>query len=122
LSEEEAAMGEAYPEIDVEGIKTLMGAKVMVQWEEAPKEFGNTGILRPGVKEKQYYTGTVIKKGLDVSIDVEEGERVFFDQFSGFGKWTDLKMGRIAIVDEEACLAVIPARGEAKVEDGGAYE
>lgn len=115
-------MSTSYDEIDVSKIERLLGAKALVQWEEAPGEWGKTGLIRPDTHNKVYYTGVVLKRGDGLTEEIAVGDRVFFGQFSGFVKFNDPKVGRIAIVDEEAIECILPPREEARVEDGGKYE
>lgn len=112
---------ETYDQIDVSKLKTILGRKALVQWEEAPGEWGNTGLIRPETHTKIYFTGVILKCGDGLTDELKEGDRVFFGQFSGFNKFSDPKYGRVALVDEEAIECVLPPRGESKVEDGGTY-
>ena len=114
-------MGESYPELVVKDLKTLMGAKALVQWEEAPETWGKTNLLRAELTKKMYYTGVVLKCGTKLMDEIVEGDRVFFGQFSGFQKFRDPELGRVAIVEEEAIEAVVPPREVAQVSDGGSY-
>jgi len=114
-------VGESYPELIVKDLGVLFGARALVQWEEAPTEFGKSGLLRPEVGKKMYYTGVVLKVGTRLTDEINVGDRLFFGQFSGFKKYHDPELGRVAIVEEEAIEAVIPPRNEANVVDGGNY-
>jgi hypothetical protein len=117
-----------YEEIEVDKITQLLGKRALVQWEEAPKSLAKSGALaglvRPDTTGKAYFTGVVLRCGLDLTEEVTEGDRIFFQQFSGFQKFSDPKHGRVAIIDEGAIEAVIPPREDGAyplVEDGGVY-
>lgn len=124
----EATMEHA--EIDVNRIRVILGRRALVKWEEAPRCYSSTndsmkqgGILRPEKTKRAYYTGVVLKCGLDLTDEIEEGDRVFFQQFSGFGQYSDRTHGRMALVEESAIECIIPPREEGvSVEDGGEYE
>lgn len=118
-----------YEGIEVESIKQVLGRRALVKWEEAPRTYGKTGVLaklaRPATHTKAYYTGVVLKAGLDLTDEIQEGDRIFFERFSGFAQFSDQKHGRVAIVEEPAIQAVIPPREDGAypvVEDAGVYQ
>lgn len=120
-----------YPPIEVDRMSQLLGKRALVQWEEAPKFYSSSKdtmkqgiILRPETTKKAYFTGIVLKCGLDLTDELNEGDRVYFQQFSGFEKFSDPKYGRVAIVDESAIECVIPPREDGSyplMEDAGTY-
>lgn len=92
-----------------------LGDRILVAWDEAQEEMKIGGVLlaRPATHVKMHYTGSVISVGPDVTVDVETGDRILFDQFSNFDKYFDSKLGRMALISERAqasAFAVIPKR------------
>lgn len=112
-----------YPFLEVKNIKGIIGDKVLVEWETAKKDLLEGKLVRPDTQVERYYTGIIIKKGFDVGAEeLQEGARIFFEQFSNFEKFqsNDGKK-RYAIVREDAILAVIPHRINLKCEDWSVY-
>ncbi len=112
-----------YPLLDIDRLKTVMGDKLLVEWELAREDMLGGKLVRPDTQRERFYTGIVVKRGLDVSEDIlEEGARVFFEQFSNFEKFQSLDCKkRYALVREGACLAVIPKRSKVTVDDWTIY-
>ena len=87
---------------------------VLLDWEQAPKEFVGTGLLRPESHRQAYYTGMVLSVGWDVE-KVKVGDRVFFDQFCGVERF-DEDMQRFGFVTEEDIYCSgVPTRVETGV-------
>lgn len=102
-----------YDPIEVATIKELLGKRALVTWEEAPRALGEgelRKLVKPDTHRKAHFTGVVLKCGLDLTDEIQEGDRVFFEQFSGFAQFSDPVHGRVAIVSEDAIEAVIPPR------------
>lgn len=115
-----------YPSIDVDRIETLLGGKteggipmggncLLVQWEEKPeflKTESNVKLVSPTLTKQWQYTGIVLKIGpwYENYDQIEVGDRVFFDQFSGMRKFLDDKYGRVAIIPGWATLLKVPHR------------
>lgn len=89
-----------------------LGSRILVQWEEKKKDLLGGKLVVPETQTRQHYTGVILKIGKNVSIDVEVGNRVAFEQFSGFEKFFDPKYGRLALIDQGACYSIIPKRVE----------
>jgi co-chaperonin GroES (HSP10) len=111
-----------YPFLEIEKVKEVIGDAVLVEWEPAKEDLLGGLLVRPDTQRERHYTGKVLKKGLDVSDEIEEGKRVLFEQFSGFEKFQSMDgMKRYAFVKEGACLAVLPPRVSIKCEDWVQY-
>ena len=109
-----------YPPIEVDRIKKTILDRIIVQWEENTNTMAGGKLIRPDTYKKQYYTGIVLKVGDYVDPELKEGDRILFDQFSGFEKFYDEKHGRIAILEERKqgpAFAVIPKRIEVDSEE-----
>lgn len=102
-----------YDPIEVADMKQLLGKRAIIAWEEAPSALGQ-GVLqrlvKPDPNRKCHFTGIVLKCGLDLDPEINVGDRVLFQQFSGFSKFSDPIHGRVAIVDESAIECIIPPR------------
>jgi len=101
----------------------MIGDKLLVEWEPAKEDLLGGLLVRPETQRERHYTGIVLKKGFDVSEEaIQEGARVFFEQFSNFEKFqsNDGKK-RYAIVREGSCLAIIPKRSKVSADDWTNY-
>ena len=102
-----------YPEIStVEGF-TPMGSAVLLQWEEGHDEikYKKLHLIRPEPQKGRHYTGVVLSVGPDVKSDeIQVGYRVLFEQFCGFKQFFHKDWGRLALVDENHILCLVPAR------------
>ena len=112
-----------YPVIEVDKIKQVIGDKLLVEWESAQEEMLGGKLVRPDTQRERHYTGIVLKKGIDVSEEaIQEGSRIFFEQFSNFEKFQSYDgKKRYAIVSEGSCLAVIPKRVKVSADDWTQY-
>ncbi len=108
-----------YAPIDIERARPI-GTKVYVKWELKNRNLLGGKLILPDSHRGQQYTGTVMKLGLDVPMKygLKDGDRVLFEQFSGFEKMWDEKSGRIAIVEYFNIFAVIPERCTSRIEAG----
>lgn len=109
-----------YAPIDIERARPI-GTKVYIKWELKNRELLGGKLILPDSHRGQQYTGTVIRFGCDVPVEqygIKEGDRVLFEQFSGFEKMWDSKQGRIAIVEYFNIFAVIPERCTSRVTNG----
>ena len=98
-------------------LESVLGDRILIEWEEAPEEYGQTGLKRPENFRQAYYTGVILKLGPLVSPELKVGDRIIFDQFSGVQGFEDNDHRRLAIIEESrqsSCFAVIPPRGESQ--------
>lgn len=107
-----------YYEINADKFRP-MGQCILVRWEAAHDSFkaGKVLLKRPETHKGAHYTGTVLKIGSAVE-DVQPGQRIFFEQFSGFEKMFDPKYGRLALVREPSVLCILPPRVKVESMDG----
>lgn len=108
-----------YPEIDVDNIKEMMRDLILVQWEEKKDTLLRGKLIQAETGRRQHYTGIVLKTGPDVHPMIKVGDRLLFDQFSGFEKFFSEKHGRLAIIEQYkqgTGFAIIPMR--TKIENG----
>jgi len=98
-----------YCELDADKFQPL-GRRILIQWEERKKDLLNGKLVLPDIQTRQHYTGVVLKIGRNVSLDIDLGDRIAFEQFSGFDKFFDEKYGRLALIDQAACYSIIPKR------------
>lgn len=112
-----------YPFLDVEKVKKVLGDRVLCEWEEAREDLLQGKLVMPKTLSEKHYTGIVLKKGIYVgSDDLEEGSRVFWEQFSGFEKFQSLDgKKRYAFVNESAIHAIIPKRVKLEASDWNQY-
>lgn len=104
-------MIDGYMPLEAKKFKAL-NDNILVDWEEKQGgiKLGNSVLVRPATHTKQHYTGVVLDKGPDVSSEINVGDRIFFEQFSGFEKFYDEEYGRLAILKESSALAIVPMR------------
>ncbi len=94
-----------YADLEVKKFRPI-GEHILVDWEEKTKfiKIGKNkkALIRSQFTKKQHYTGIVLKIGGDVEDNgqIKVGERIFFEQFSGFAKAFDPEFGRLAIIKE----------------------
>lgn len=105
-----------YTEIDWRKFKPL-GDNILLRWEESHDELkvGKVSLVRPDTYKGQHYTGIVMKVGKKVDPGIHIGDRLIFDQFSGFQKFWDEELGRMALISESkqtAAFAIIPPRAK----------
>lgn len=100
----------------IERLEIVLGARVFLEWEEAPDEYRKSGLVRPqGAARESHYTGIVRHVGLDCEADdngvatLRHGDRVFFDQFCSPVRFDD-DGKRYAFVYERDILVKIPER------------
>lgn len=114
------------PTLDPTRIKTVLGNRVLIEWEQAPEDFLGGKIVRADKHRSAYFTGVVLKIGLDVDLDlnpIKEGDRLFFDQFSApekFINW-DNQSKRYAFLEVDrqgAAFAIIPPRVKVRSDEG----
>lgn len=101
-----------YYEIDAKTFRP-MGDRILVTWEEKKDTLLDGRLVQADTHKKQHYTGIVRAIGPDVTVAVITGDRILFDQFSGFEKYFDSELGRMALISESAqgsAFAVIPYR------------
>lgn len=89
---------------------TPLGDRILVQWEEKKDLLLDGKLVLPATLTRQHYTGVVLKIGNGVDLDLKKGDRVAFEQFSGFDKFFDEKLGRLALLRQSHCYAIIPKR------------
>ncbi len=101
----------------IQRLHIVLGSRVFIEWEEAPDEYGKSGLVRPqGAARQSHYTGIVRHVGLDCDADdkgvaeLRHGDRVFFDLFGSPVRFDD-EDKRFAFVYERDILAKIPDRG-----------
>lgn len=101
----------------IDRLHIVLGKRVFLEWEEAPDEYGKSGLVRPeGAARESHYTGIVRHVGLECQADdkgvasLRHGDRVFFDQFCSPLRF-DEEGKRFAFVYERDILAKIPDRG-----------
>ena len=112
-----------YPFLDVEKVKEVIGDNLLCEWESAREDLLQGKLVRPETQRERHYTGIILKRGINVEdADLREGERVLWEQFSGFEKYqsNDGKK-RYAFVKEGACLAIIPKRVKLSCDDWSNY-
>jgi hypothetical protein len=112
------------PRLSPEKIKTLIGNRLLIEWELAPEDYLSGKLVRSDKHRSAYYTGIVLKKGTDCDVFVEEGDRIFFDQFSNPEQFMDDNnvQRRYAIIEVDrqgAAFAVIPPRVRVRSDEGG---
>lgn len=112
-----------YPFLDIEKIKTVLGDRVLCEWEEAKEELLGGLLVKPDTHRSAHYTGIILKRGLDVGEEeLQEGARIFWEQFSGFEKYqSEDGKKRYAFVKEDAIHAVIPKRAKIAADDWTQY-
>lgn len=100
----------------------MAGNCLLVQWEEKPeflKTESNLKLAAPLLTKQWQYTGIVLKIGpyYENWDQVDIGDRIFFDQFSGIQKFHDEKYGRVAIIPGWATLLKVPLRASVDSEE-----
>ena len=99
------------------------GDKILLQWELNTDtiKMGKVRLIRPESFKRAHFTGIVLNVGRDVSLDINIGDRLFFEQFSNFEKLYDPKYGRLAFIREQDAVAIVPPRTKIN-SDGGDYD
>lgn len=117
-------MSDEYAVLDVKRITMILGDRILLRWQENKDTIDKAGLLvRPDTHKKAHFTGVVLKIGDLVSDEfrtafkeakkAKRQLRILFDQFSNFEKFTDPKLGRIALIEENkqgAAFMIIPPR------------
>lgn len=86
-----------------------LGSNVFLRWELAHSEYERSGLTRPDAYRQMHYTGYVISKGPD-ALDLEVGDRVFFDQFCGVEKFEESGIRYGFVREDDIYCTNIPSR------------
>ncbi len=109
-----------YAVMDIDRIKEVTSDRILVEWEESKKDILKGKLVSPETHRKMHYTGIVVKKGPLVTDEINEGDRIMFDQFCAPAKFFDPdKDKRFAIIrecEQGTPFAIIPPREESSVE------